>query len=209
MCSLCWSLHGLEVNAKHPEKAQMMNIMALCFFIYLNPVKTSHLPSFLFNLQETEKNRSGFRRCADPMMCTAVTPTYILLLIAKTEIHPAALRDTRCSFPYTKYISNSTAISNYHPRPQTSTVETYECITSLFYHFWEISMGIPKRFLQHPVQSPKQRIFPCHQLIWSSLLILSEENKPVISVYKMSHFPAVPGTWSHDFSLLLHSDTKK
>lgn len=137
----------------------MTNIMALCFFIYLNSVKTSHLPSFLSNLQETKKNRSGFRRCADPMMCTAVTPTYILLLIAKIEIHPAALRDTHCSFPYTKYISNSTAISNYHPRPCTSTVETYECITSLFYHLWEISMGIQEDFYSIQYKAPSREYF--------------------------------------------------
>jgi len=79
-------------------------------FIYPYSVKTSHLSSFLFNLQETKKNKSGFRRCADPVMCRAVPPTYILLLIAKIEIHPAALQDTRSSFPYTNHIARTTTM---------------------------------------------------------------------------------------------------
>lgn len=64
----------------------------LYVFIYLSSVKTSCLPSF--NLQETKKNRGGFRGYADPEMCSALTPTYILSLIAETEMHPAAQQDT-------------------------------------------------------------------------------------------------------------------
>lgn len=114
MCSLCWSLQGSEVNSKHAETLLEEHSwwipLRSMLFIYPNSVKTSHLPSFLFNLQETKKNKSGFRRCVDPMMCRAVTPTYILLLISKTEIHPAILQDIHSPFPYTKYITNTTAM---------------------------------------------------------------------------------------------------
>lgn len=88
-----WSPRGSpqssEVNAEHTEtllEAHSAWILLLStLFIYLNSVRTSHLPSFLFNLQEPKKNTSGFLSCVDPVMCRAVTPGRILLLIVEAE----------------------------------------------------------------------------------------------------------------------------
>lgn len=71
-------LQGSEVNAKQTgtlqEEHSWWILLRSLLFIYPNSVKTNHLPPFLFNLQETKKNTSGFRHCVDPKMCRTGTP---------------------------------------------------------------------------------------------------------------------------------------
>lgn len=106
VCSPYGSPQSSQVNAEHTEtllEAHSGWILLLStHFIYLNSVRTSHLPSFLFTMQETKKNTSGFLCCVDPLMCRAVTPGRILRLIVKVATLPRALQDTQGSFPDTK-----------------------------------------------------------------------------------------------------------
>lgn len=88
-------------------------------FIYLNSARTSHLPSFLFNLQVTKKNTSGFLCCVGPLMCKAVTPSCGLLLTGKVEMHPELCR-TLTAHSLTLNVHPTPPRCNYHPCPQPS-----------------------------------------------------------------------------------------
>lgn len=117
------SPQGSEVNPEHSgtllEAHSGRILLISTLFIYLNSVKTSHLPSFLFNLQETKKNTSGFLCCVDPAMCRAVTPSCILLLIVQVEMHPELCR-TLTAHSLTQNANPTPLLCNYHPGPQAS-----------------------------------------------------------------------------------------
>lgn len=190
VCSPCGSPQGSEVTTEHTgtlleaHSGWMLPVSA--FFIYLNSVRTSHLPSFLFNLQETKKNTSGFLCCVDPVMCRAVPPSCILLLIVEVEMS-AELCRTLPAHSLTQNVTPTAPGCNYHPGSQPCT-----CVRSLHtsHHYlttcekwaWAITTA-------DNTAASAQTIWD--SLAWFSLLVQPKQNKPMTSVWKILHFPAV------------------
>lgn len=127
-------------------------------FIYLNSERTSHLPSFLFNLQETKKNTSGFLCCVDPLMCRAVTPCCILLLIVKAEMCPEFCR-TLTAHSLTQNINPTPAMWNYHPGPQPSMCVRFLHTSHHYFTACEKWAWAPKQSLQQTTQWPQHKLF--------------------------------------------------
>lgn len=156
-------------------------LLVSTLLIYLNSVRTSHLPSFLFNLQETKKNTSGFLCCVDPVMCRAVTPSCILLLIVEVEMRPELCRTLR-AHSLTQNVNLTPPLCNYHPGPQPLHLcKISEHITSLFPYLWEMSLGTWAVSTADNTKASAQTMWD-NSLAWFSLWVQSKQNRPMTSV---------------------------
>lgn len=162
VCSPYRSPQGSEVNAEHSgtllEAHSGWILLVSMLFIYLNSVKTSHLPSFLFNLQEIKKNTSGFLCCVDPLMCRAVTPSCILLLIVQVEMHPELCR-TLTAHSLTQNTNPRPLLCNYHPGPQASMHVRFLHTSHHYFTTCEKWAWEPKQLLQQTTQWPQHKVF--------------------------------------------------
>lgn len=160
MCSPWGSPQGSEVNAEHTgtllEAHSGWILLLSKLFIYLNSVRTSHLPSFLFNLQETKKNTSGFLCCVDPLMCRAVPPSCILLLTVKAEMHPELCR-TLPAPSLTQCTPNTTSVE-LQPGPQPS-MAAFLHISLHYLTACEKGAWAAKPSLQLTTQQPQHKVF--------------------------------------------------
>lgn len=132
-------------------------LLVSTLLIYLNSVRTSHLPSFLFNLQETKKNTSGFLCCVDPVMCRAVTPSCILLLIVEVEMRPELCR-TLTAHSLTQNVNLTPPLCNYHPGPQPSTCVRFLSTSHHYFPTCEKWAWAPEQSLQQTTQRPQHKL---------------------------------------------------
>lgn len=175
VCSPCGSPQSSEVNAEHAEtllEALSAWILLLStLFIYLNSVRTSHLPSFLFNLQETKKNTSGFLCCVDPVMCRAVTPGRILLVIVEAETpkssagHSGLLSWHKIQTQHQHWVITTLstalptpALGNYHSVHSPPCVQDF-CTSHHYFSACEKRAWAPKQSLQQTTQRPQHQLF--------------------------------------------------